>query len=89
MASIIYKDGESIRVEYEQLKRHLDAGWSVSEQVVEQVVEPEAEQEESQGESMSDYERELRDKIKALGGRVGGRASIETIEKKLAELESE
>ena len=85
MASVIYKDGKSIRVEYEQLKRHLDAGWSTFEQVSEQ----EAEQEESQGESMSDYERELRDKIKALGGRIGGRASIETIEKKLAELESE
>ena len=35
------------------------------------------------------YERELRDKIKALGGKAGGRASIETLENTLAKLESE
>lgn len=34
------------------------------------------------------YERELRDKIKALGGKAGGRASIETLENTLAKLES-
>ena len=39
-------------------------------------------------EEMSDYERGLRDKIKALGGSVGGRAKIETIEAKLAELKA-
>jgi len=41
------------------------------------------------GESMSDYERELRDKIKALGGKAGGRAKIETLELTLAKLEEE
>lgn len=34
------------------------------------------------------YERELRDKISALGGKAGGRSSIETLEAKLAELEA-
>lgn len=34
------------------------------------------------------YERELRDKISALGGTAGGRSSIATLEKKLAELEA-
>ena len=40
-------------------------------------------------EPMSDYESQLRDKIKALGGRAGGRSKIETLEKQLAELEAE
>ncbi|MEL7287155.1 MAG: hypothetical protein AAGJ57_06640 [Pseudomonadota bacterium] len=35
----------------------------------------------------SDYEAELREKIKALGGKAGGRSSIETLEKQLKELE--
>lgn len=83
MASVLYKDGETTIVEYEQLQRHLDAGWSTAEG---------GEQEEKaddKTEDMSDYERQMRDRIKELGGRIGGRASIETIEKKLAELESE
>lgn len=35
----------------------------------------------------SDYEAELRAKIKALGGKAGGRSSIATLEKQLKELE--
>lgn len=35
----------------------------------------------------SDYESELREKIKALGGKAGGRSSIETLEKQLENLE--
>lgn len=35
----------------------------------------------------SDYEEELRAKIKALGGKAGGRSSIATLEKQLKELE--
>lgn len=35
----------------------------------------------------SDHEAELRARIKALGGKAGGRASIATLEKQLAELE--
>lgn len=38
-------------------------------------------------ESGSDYEAELRDKIKALGGKAGGRSSIETLEIQLKKLE--
>ena len=35
----------------------------------------------------SNYETELREKIKALGGKAGGRSSIATLEKQLKELE--
>ena len=35
----------------------------------------------------SDYETELRAKIKALGGKAGGRSSIATLEKQLKDLE--
>lgn len=38
-------------------------------------------------ESGSDHETELRDKIKALGGKAAGRSSIETLEKQLKELQ--
>lgn len=38
-------------------------------------------------EETADYERELRDKIKALGGKAGGRSSIERLEEQLTELE--
>lgn len=37
----------------------------------------------------SDYESELREKIKALGGKPSGRAKIETLEKQLSELEDD
>ena len=37
-------------------------------------------------ESGSDYEKELRDQIKSLGGFAGGRSSIKTLESQLSEL---
>lgn len=46
------------------------------------------EMKESISEDGSDYEAELRAKIKALGGKAGGRSSIETLEKQLKELEN-
>ena len=39
-------------------------------------------------ETGSDYETELREKIKALGGKPAGRAKIDTLEAQLAELEN-
>lgn len=39
-------------------------------------------------ETGSDYEAELREQIKALGGKAGGRSSIETLEKQLKELQN-
>jgi hypothetical protein len=30
MSSILYKNGESIKVPYNRLKAHLDTGWSTS-----------------------------------------------------------
>lgn len=36
-----------------------------------------------------DYESELRERIKELGGKPAGRSSVETLEKQLAELEAE
>ncbi|CAH9011577.1 coil containing protein [Vibrio phage 199E37-1] len=38
-------------------------------------------------ESGSDYEANLREQIKALGGKPAGRSSIETLEKQLKELQ--
>lgn len=43
---------------------------------------------ESVPESGSDYEAELRAEIAALGGKAGGRSSIKTLEKQLAELKN-
>lgn len=37
----------------------------------------------------SDYESELRDKIKALGGKPSGRAKVKTLEKQLSELQDD
>ena len=42
-----------------------------------------------ESESGSDYEKELRDKIKALGEKPGGRSSIDTLEKQLARLQDD
>ncbi|AUR83707.1 coil containing protein [Vibrio phage 1.039.O._10N.286.55.A2] len=39
-------------------------------------------------ESGSDHEAELREQIKALGGKPAGRSSIETLEKQLKELQN-
>ena len=36
----------------------------------------------------SDHEADLREQIKALGGKAGGRSSIETLEKQLEELKN-
>ena len=36
----------------------------------------------------SEYEANLREQIKALGGKAGGRSSIETLEKQLKELQN-
>lgn len=78
MSVCLYKDGELFLVEPSQLQARLEEGYSLTKE----------EKKEPQESPMGDYERELRDKIKALGGKVGGRASIATIEKKLAELEA-
>ena len=70
-------------IEQKDLKEHLANGWvkSLGELTLKSV--------NSLGVDGGEYERELRDKIKALGGKAGGRASIETLEAKLAELEQE
>jgi hypothetical protein len=39
--------------------------------------------------SEDEYEKELRDQIKALGGKAAGRSSIETLEKQLEELQND
>lgn len=50
----------------------IDSGWSYSLETPEQG---------------SDYESDLREQIKALGGKAGGRSSIKTLEKQLKELQ--
>lgn len=81
MAVVVYKDGNKEIVDALLLQSYLDDGYLLTKEPVKQ---EEVKAEES---PMSDYERELRDKIKALGGKVGGRASLKTIEAKLKELE--
>lgn len=81
MAVVVYKDGIKELVDALLLQTYLDDGYSVTKEPVKQ---EEVKAEES---PMSDYERELRDKIKDLGGKVGGRASLKTIEAKLKELQ--
>ena len=44
---------------------------------------------EKTGVDGGEYERQLRDKIKALGGKPAGRSSVERLEAQLAELEGE
>jgi hypothetical protein len=81
MSVVVYKDGVKSLIEPLELEAHLENGFTV---------EPKAEKEPAKEvveEPMTEYERELRDKIKALGGKVGGRASLKTIESKLKELE--
>lgn len=62
---------------------YLESGWYLS--LEELPIEGECEHVDEEAERKS----ELREKIKALGGNVGGRASVETLESKLAELEAE
>ena len=47
MATILYKDGKQIAVNYDALKRHLNAGWSTSKDAPKPKaeVEPKAENE--------------------------------------------
>lgn len=65
-------------VHFKDLEDYLDDGWFRSFDAMKESIE----------ESGSDYESELREKIKSLGGKPAGRSSIETLEKQLAELES-
>lgn len=44
---------------------------------------------DSSGVDHGNYERELRDKIKALGGKPAGRSSVAKLEEQLTELEAE
>lgn len=68
-------------VSAESVNKYLDDGWKKTLAEVSEEVE-------SAGVDGGEYERQLRDKIKALGGKAGGRASVETLEIKLAELEA-
>lgn len=63
---------------------HLANGWFASLDDAD-CIEAEFEVIQEEG---SDHEAELRAKIKALGGKAGGRSSIETLEKQLKELEN-
>lgn len=79
------KNGDSYTIKaIHESKRSafLDDGWFLSLEdamAIELVAIPE---------SGSDYEAELRAKIKELGGKPGGRSSIETLESQLAELKA-
>lgn len=82
MSIEVYKDGVKSLVEHTQLQNHLNAGYTLTlESEVKEETKPEVE-----APTMDDEERTLRDEIKAMGGSVGGRASLETIREKHAEL---
>lgn len=87
------KDGTEYTVKtinsHERLK-FIGKGWYASLDDAKAIPhEPQANKLDNDGdEPMSDYEAELRDKIKSLGGRAGGRSKIETLEKQLAELQA-
>lgn len=70
------------------LDEHLAEGWFSS---LEKALANAADNsvQEDIPESGSDYEAELRAKITALGGKAGGRSSIKTLEKQLAELQND
>lgn len=79
------KNGSSYTVKHinESLKSdYIDDGWFLN------LDDALAIESEIVQESGSDYEAELRAKIKDLGGKAGGRSSIETLENQLAELEA-
>ncbi len=82
------RDGIPYTVEvvgYRVFKQYLDNGWfRTFDEMKESLIES-----GSMPESGTDYESELRDKIKELGGKPGGRSSISTLEKQLAALEKE
>lgn len=82
-----YKAGDveySIRsIREKDLQLFLDKGWATSLDTL--PIEGECEEVLEEG---SEYEATLRAKIKELGGTAGGRSSIETLEKKLSELEN-
>lgn len=63
--------------------RYIDSGWFAQ---LDDCFALEAEFEEIP-EQGSDYESDLREQIKALGGKAGGRSSIKTLEKQLKELQ--
>lgn len=63
---------------YRKLKQKLADGWFLSFE----------EMKASIPEDGGKYEEELREKIKALGGKPAGRSSIETLESQLKELEN-
>lgn len=59
----------------------LSSGWKRSAESIEAEVK-------SSGVDGGDYERQIRDKIKQLGGKAAPRSSIERLEEQLAELEA-
>ena len=80
------KDGREYTVKSvtaNEFYTYLDSGWF---SCVDDCFALEAEFEEIP-EQGSDYESDLREQIKALGGKAGGRSSIKTLEKQLKELQ--
>lgn len=70
-------------IEASRKSEHLSKGWADCLEKLQAVAKEET------GVDGGEYERELRDKIKALGGKPGGRSSIERLESQLAKLEAE
>ena len=71
-------------VSNKEFSEHIDNGWFANLADC-FAIEAEFEEIPEQG---SDHEAELREEIKALGGKPGGRSSIKTLEKQLKELQN-
>lgn len=77
------KDGTAYTikaVQHHEVNEYLNDGWYISLADAMAIVPNDAPEEDS------DYEAGLREEIKCLGGKPGGRSSIATLEKQLAEL---
>jgi len=73
-----YKDGQSYSAKTINERSDLEDGWFLS--IEEALSEPVSSKE-------NNYEQDLREKIKGLGGIPAGRSSIKKLEKQLEELE--
>lgn len=91
MATMLYRSGAKHKIwgipceyrifEPDEVAAALNDGWVKTPLDLKEKKEPIPEK-------GSEYESELRARIKALGGRAGGKSSIDTLEKQLAGLEA-
>lgn len=75
---------DCVTVSDEEVEKYESEGWGCAWSFL----EPKEEIKKDNLPDGGEYERELRDKIKSLGGKPAGRSSIATLEAQLEELEA-